>query len=164
MTEETIEILVRAKIQYDESKAGARQYVAEQAAQLLGSGRLGGAHVAFGAYNVDCLPGGEVISPRPVTPPDIMLVPRLRADAAKQRAAAPCVHYNAELIEEAIAALANASGEKCDIAEYHIRRLFKLREYAAALEQALDTAAPGAVDQIKERLKNKERATQEGER
>lgn len=169
MTEETIAILVRAKISYDETKAGAREYVAQQATnvrpaqarhkilpKLIASGAI------TGPYTVEFLPGGELLSDQPTPPPDITLCPRLSEKAAFLRAWA--LHVDpplpkpdakellaaADLMDEAREAIANASGVQCDIAEYHLGRLFKLWARLDQLTAALKTAAPDTLREIEE--------------
>lgn len=162
MTEETISILVRAKISYDESKEGAREYVAKQAARWVADdgGRLAGAHVSHGGYDVQYEPDGELLSDPPPPPPDITLCPRLAEKTDFLRAWA--LHVDpplpkpdakellaaADLMDEAREALANASGVQCAIAEYHLGRLFKLWARLDQLTAALKTAAPDTLREI----------------
>jgi len=164
MTEETIAILVRAKISYDETKAGAREYVAKVAARWVADegGRLSGAHVSHGDYAVQYEPDGALLSDQPTPTPNITLCPRLSEKADFLRAWALDVDpplappdskellAAAALIDEAREAIANASGVMCDIAEYHLGRLFKVWARLDQLTAALKTAAPDTLREIEE--------------
>ena len=170
MTEETITILVQAKISYDETKAGAREYVANGAAHWVanGGGRMSGAHVSYGGYDVQFEPDGELLSDRPTPTPDIMLCPRLAEKADFLRAWALDVDppldppdskellAAAALIDEAHEAIANASGVQCDIAEYHLGRRFKIWARLDQLAEALKKVAPDTLREIENNWKKEQ--------
>jgi hypothetical protein len=144
MTEEIIEIVTRVKIAYDETKEGLRQKVVDAAvarnAQGATSINIGSVFAVQenGTYCIQYLPGGLLISPRPVKPPDHMLVMRMRADIEAQRTLNPKVfRNNSYLLEDACEAIANASGQMCDIAEYHMEKYFKLWAQRDKLVEAL---------------------------
>ena len=135
MTEEIIEVVTRVKIRYDETKEGRRQEAVNAAIAANAQGYTG---LNRGTYHIKYLPGGLLISPRPVKPPDHMLVPRMRADIEAQRTGEPTAFRdNSDLLEEACEAIANASGQMCDIAEYHMERYFKLWAQRDKLVEAL---------------------------
>lgn len=149
MTEETITILVRAKISYDETKTGAREYVAKVAADRF-RGRvawLSDDSASAGGYDVQYLPGGELLSDRPISPPDIMLCPRLAETAQFLRNIEGKVEA-ADLMDEAREAIANATGVQCDVAEYHLGRLFKVWARLDQLAEALKKVAPDTLREI----------------
>lgn len=141
MTEEIIEVVTRVKIMYDETKEGRRQEAMDAAVAENATGYTG---LNSGTYTIKYLPGGQLISPRPVKPPDHMLVPKLRDRAMFLRSLeeADCVsdgelYHVANLVDEACEALANASGQMCDIAEYHTEKYFKLWAQRDELVKAL---------------------------
>lgn len=157
MTEETITILVRAKILYDETKTGAREYVANGAAHWVanGGGRMSGAHVSYGGYDVQFEPDGELLSDQPTPPPDITLCPRLAETAQFLRNIEGKVEA-ADLMDEAREAIANASGVQCDIAEYHLGRLFKIWARLDQLAEALKKVAPDTLREIENNWKKEQ--------
>ena len=135
MTEEIIEIVTRVKIAYDETKEGRRQHAVDDAVAKNAQGYTG---MNCGTYTIKYLPGGQLISPRPVKPPDHMLVMRMRAAIEAQRKENPqAFQDNSDLLEEAANAIANASGQMCDIAEYHAEKYFKLWAQRDKLVEAL---------------------------
>lgn len=140
MTEEIIEIVTRVKIMYDETKEGCRQEAVDTAVARNAQGVTG---MNKGTYHIKYLPGGLLISPRPVMPPDHMLVIRMRADIEAQRTGEPqAFQDNSDLLEEAANAIANASGQMCDIAEYHMERYFKLWAQCDRLSAELEKVVP----------------------
>lgn len=135
MTEEIIEVVTRVKIMYDETKENRRQEAMDAAVAGVAQGYTG---LNSGTYTIKYLPGGLLISPRPVKPPDHMLVMRMRAAIEAQRTGEPqAFQDNSDLLEEAANAIANASGQMCDIAEYHMERYFKLWAQRDKLVEAL---------------------------
>ncbi len=135
MTEEIIEVVTRVKIAYDETKEGRRQEAVDTAVARNAQGVTG---MNNGTYYIKYLPGGLLISPRPIKPPDHMLVMRMRAAIKAQRTGEPqAFQDNSDLLEEAANAIANASGQMCDIAEYHTEKYFKLWAQLDKLAEAL---------------------------